>query len=85
MKHLDPNFRGGKLQLEMFYGFVLYKNCKRCGRKLNADPQGLYENRKAGLCYLCLPLFQRWDGYDIDKFIQETTQQMPKAICCDSQ
>ena len=73
MTKLDPEFRGGRVQGELVDAGLLYVCCRRCGRRLHPDRKRRFQNRMAGLCYVCCPLFAQWPNWDVITFVQAGT------------
>lgn len=58
-------------QLEFFDPFIRQSRCRCCQRKLHPDQKRRYRTRIAGLCFVCLREFEKFDGWSIEEFLKE--------------
>lgn len=58
-----------EIQRELFDGFVRLRQCRKCRRKLHPDPHNRYRTRQVGLCFRCLPEFERSVFFSIENFL----------------
>ncbi len=61
------------MQPELFDGFIRYKACRRCGRRLHTDQLRRFRTRQAGLCHVCLAEYERRTGWSIEEFLRESS------------
>lgn len=61
-------------QQQLFDGYLRLKQCRRCRRRLQVDPNNRYRTREAGLCFHCLRAFERSPFWTVERFIERNDQ-----------